>query len=183
MLALEPVLRFQLLYLRGVEHRVRTHLRLTRTENASLRSAHTTQVRAGRKSIVNSETLRPSNAIAKSRGSANEPVDDDGRRVPPLATTPKKLSTDAERCTNPNLTHSARRRIRGFVAPDRARHRDDDSRRSGNAGCHPRAACSGWPWITRSGVSHARTAIPGDCEPKASAMLSIKDVMQLLMKP
>jgi transposase len=43
-----------------------------------------------------------------------------------LRRNPKELSADAGFCTNPNLAHLARRRIKAFVAPGRARHGDNN---------------------------------------------------------
>jgi transposase len=40
-----------------------------------------------------------------------------------LGVNPKEVSADAGYCTNANLAHLARRRINGFLAPGRARHR------------------------------------------------------------
>jgi transposase len=43
-----------------------------------------------------------------------------------LRRNPKELSADAGFCTNPNLAHLVRRRIKAFVAPGRARHGDNN---------------------------------------------------------
>jgi transposase len=44
-----------------------------------------------------------------------------------LGANPNEVSADAGYCTNANLAHLARRRINGFLAPGRARHRHNNA--------------------------------------------------------
>lgn len=58
-------------------------------------------------------------------GKALKPLLTAARAV--LRTNPKEVSADAGYCTNANLAHLAHRRINGFLAPGRARHRQNNA--------------------------------------------------------